>query len=52
MVRITKVLGFGEIPPPYGKNSQKIPYFFSDRLPNLNVAHFLLLIMQDTAAHL
>ena len=20
-------------PPPYGKNSQKIPYFFSDRLP-------------------
>ena len=27
--QITKVLGFGEtLPPPYGKNSQKVPYFF------------------------
>ena len=31
--QITKVLGFGETPPLYGKNSQKIPYFFSYRLP-------------------
>ena len=34
MVRITKVLGMRRPPPPYvGKNSQIIPYFFSDAFP-------------------
>ena len=39
MVRITKVLGMRRPPPHVGKNSQIIPYFFSDAFPNS--AHFL-----------
>ena len=34
MVRITKVLGFGETPPPVWEKLPKNPVFFSDRLPN------------------
>ena len=26
--KFTKVLGFEKTPPPFGKNSQKIPFFF------------------------
>ena len=33
MVRITKVLGMRRPPPYVGKNSQIIPYFFSDAFP-------------------
>ena len=33
MVRITKVLGLRRPPPYVGKNSQIIPYFFSDAFP-------------------
>jgi len=33
--KFTKVLGFEKTPPPFGKNSQKIPFFFVGSVPNI-----------------